>query len=295
MPQKLNHKCDRKAFKQQNQVFQTILLQEMASGNAEQVNHQILEHINKILSNNVINPSFATVFLPLLVEASSIIGSNTRAQVKDAETQTDENNETGDIGLDNLDDVMESNQPENSSNIPGDVTDVSYAQVDPEHTNLEPSENIHDKDWDLIFQLENWKRNNILNEVNVSDCKDKVKTVYEFDPYCTRGVPNRRRWERSPSSTSSCRSRSRSRSRSPSSRRRKRSPGFLERRRITSARKLPVVLIRSGPKQKRSDNRRKRSPSVSSESSCSSLSRSRDSRRSRGLTSSGCRERDKSI
>ena len=57
--------------------------------NAENLNLQIVEHINKILSKNVLNPSLAAVFLPLLVEASSII-DRTRTELKDAETQTNE-------------------------------------------------------------------------------------------------------------------------------------------------------------------------------------------------------------
>ena len=187
--------------------------------NAENLNLQIVEHINKILSKNVLNPSLAAVFLPLLVEASSII-DRTRTQVKDAETQTNEyvtkfsEEKTDAVRLDNSADVKESYQPENDSNVPRDVSPINYVEVDPEHTNLEKSDNCQEdkEDWDIIFQLENWKRNNIHTaERNV---RTKVKTMYNFDPYCSRYVRNKRkRWDRSTSSSSSSRSRSRSRKR----------------------------------------------------------------------------------
>ena len=72
-----------------------------------------------------------------------------------------------------------------------------------------------------------------------------TRQLYRFDPYCSR-PPARGSWRsRSRSRSSSPRRRSRSRSssprrRSPSIRRRSSSPSFLETRRITSARRLPV-------------------------------------------------------
>lgn len=74
--------------------------------------------------------------------------------------------------------------------------------------------------------------------------------IFSFDPYCsrarTKNTRQRSRWRsprsRSPRNRSSC-----SRSRSPSIPRRRHSPSFLDRRRITSARKLPVPYTSSTP------------------------------------------------
>ena len=111
---------------------------------------------------------------------------------------------------------------------------------------------------DVLECIQNEYHENLNNNIkgrNVSDDTKKFnkfntyesqhdRAVYKFDPYCSRNIRRR-----SPSSSSSCSGRSRSRS--PSIRRRSSSPCFLDTRRITSARRLPVPLVNHTRSKKR--------------------------------------------
>ena len=117
---------------------------------------------------------------------------------------------------------------------------------------------------DVLECIQNEYHENLNNNIkgrNVSDDTKKYnkfntyesqhdRAVYKFDPYCSRNIRRR-----SPSSSSSSSCSGRSRSRSASIRRRSSSPCFLDTRRITSARRLPVPLVNHTRTKKRRSRR----------------------------------------
>ena len=131
-------------------------------------------------------------------------------------------------------------------------------------------------------------KENIVSVVSRDSCSPtqipRNLQHYSFDPYCSRFLPedeetfwdeHRRRSRTRSSSSSESRSRSTTRTRSPSApsgrrrasrsrsrsssrssrRRRRASPSFMESRRITSARRMPVPYTRTRPEVKRGGRR----------------------------------------
>ena len=179
----------------------------------------ILHDVQKLSSHKLLQQKLSSVLVSLLLQAAS---GGEKSSV-DAETQT-------------LDEECHNTPVNKETQTEDSAEDVDVNTSD----NIEPANNNNNNDVSVTSLL----------TIPAPPIQCLVPNrEFSFDPYCSRpiGRSSRHRRESSSSrkeSSSRRRSSSSSRSRSPGIRRRSSSPSWLDNRRITSARKMPVPLRR---------------------------------------------------